>query len=293
MVRNEPILDSLDHDEQPYVYRRPGRTAQARYDEDDVYDGYDDGEPATLIDRVLAAPGKLAMCVVVAVAFTVVGVNAAFMQPGAHPSPFLSTRGDAPALAMPQTEGRLSERSITMAPVPVVPPERSYDSTASIGTAARGDDAIAALVRRSPYDVPSPIARPRALAVPPAVALPATPAITPPAAQGPRAVETIAIDDPIGALLAPVVSAARDAGTSQPLPPSAATRSAQPIVAAVQEVLADMGYEPGGIDGVIGPSTEEAIRRFQLRRALEPNGQITTDLLREIERVTGTRISAS
>lgn len=316
MVRHEPTLDGhQSHGEQPYVYHRPARSAHAdgAYDDggyDDDY-GYDD-EPHGFIDRILAAPGKLAMTTVALVAFAVVGVNAAYMQPGAHPAPMLSTRGDAPALAMPHEDGRLAQRAVTMAPAPIVPPSRSYDATASIQNPATpaGDD-IASLLPRQPYVVPSPVARPQLIAQrvaqptsqsapqpiapqPIATAPVATvPVETQPSAPMPRRVETIAVNDAIGALLAPVLAPNPTAGTNQPLPQSASTRSVQPVVAAVQAVLADMGYQPGSIDGVIGPSTEEAIRRFQLRRALEPNGQITNDLLREIERVSGTRISTS
>jgi hypothetical protein len=303
MVRHEPTLDG--HDEaydQRYVYQRPGRGAQGNNAQShDAYgdDGYDDGygydeEPYGLIDRILAAPGKLAVTTVALVAFAVVGVNAAYMQPGAHPAPLLSTRDQAPALALPQDGGRLQERAITMAPAPIVPPSRSYDATASIPSpSATPQDDIAALIARQPYAAPAPTPRPHFASAPANQPVATAPVAQRPSAPVTRRVETIAVNDPIGALLAPVVTPNPTAGTNQPLPPSAATRSAQPLVAAVQAVLADMGYQPGSIDGVIGPSTEEAIRRFQLRRALEPNGQITNDLLREIERVTGTRISTS
>ncbi|MEQ8656221.1 MAG: peptidoglycan-binding protein [Hyphomicrobiales bacterium] len=323
MVRHEPTLD--DHPshghpnyghqnpgEQPYVYHRPARSGHPNdvYDDGGYDDGYDDDEPHGLIDRILAAPGKLAMTTVAVVAFAVVGVNAAYMQPGAHPAPMLSTRGDAPALAMPHEDGRLAQRAVTAAPAPIVPPSRSYDATASIPNPATpaGDD-IASLLPRERYAAPAPTPRPQFIAqgvaqpatqpVPQSTTLPVAqliatvPVETQPSVIAPRQVETIAVNDAIGALLAPVLAPNPTAGTNQPLPPSASTRSVQPVVAAVQAVLADMGYQPGSIDGVIGPSTEEAIRRFQLRRALEPNGQITNDLLREIERVSGTRISTS
>jgi hypothetical protein len=298
MVRHEPTLDGReDAHDQRYVYHRPGRGAQGHEAYGD--DGYDDGygyeeEPYGLIDRILAAPGKLAVTTVALVAFAVVGVNAAYMQPGAHPAPLLSTRDQAPALALPQDGSLLQERSITMAPAPIVPPSRSYDATASIPSQTPTvRDGIASLIDRQPYAAPAPTPRPQFAAAPVSQPVATVPVAQRPSAPVPRRVETIAVNDPIGALLAPVVTPNPTAGTNQPLPPSAATRSAQPLVAAVQAVLADMGYQPGSIDGVIGPSTEEAIRRFQLRRALEPNGQITNDLLREIERVTGTRITSS
>ncbi|MFK7793403.1 MAG: peptidoglycan-binding protein [Devosiaceae bacterium] len=299
------MMDEFQADGAPYVYRRPARGQAAIAP--DAYDEFDDGygddfgdEPHTLIDRILAAPGKLAVTVVALVAFGLVGVNAAYMQPGAHPSPMLSTRGDAPASALPQLAVAPTQRGVTLAPAPIVPPSRAYDATASIP--ARGDQ-IASLVAGETvgprFGAPAPTPRPQFAGIATAVAtvaptpVPVASVPVAPVAAAPRTVQTIAITDPIGALLAPVITPNPTVGTNQPLPRAAETRSAQPVVAAVQAVLAEMGYQPGSIDGVIGPSTEEAIRRFQLRRALEPNGQITGDLLREIERVTGTRISAT
>lgn len=295
MVRHEPFIDPHEEnhmqDDELYVYRGPNARTRAHqghrdgYADDDL--GYDDpygDEPYGLVDRILAAPGKLAMSTVALVAFAVIGVNAAYLQPGAHPAPLLSTRGEAPAQPLPAESSFRLQRSITMAPTPVVRPARTDGTTASVSQ-QHDDDAIASLLPRAPYAVPTPIPRPSFAARTPVSSAPVQPAA--------RRVETIAVNDPIGALLAPVVAANPTAGTNQPLPPAAQTRSAQPVIAAVQAVLAEMGYAPGSIDGVVGPSTEEAIRRFQLRRALEPNGQINADLLREIERVTGTRIAAS
>lgn len=299
MVRQEPMLDHYqDHDDVPHSHHGYPTHHRRGGEFEDDYD-YDDDAPYTLMDRMLAAPGKLFVTAAALVAFAVVGVNAAYMQPGAHPAPMLSTRTDAPAQALPQsaqTAGLQSDRAITMAPAPIVPPSRTYDPAARVAQPA---DQVAGLLQGQSvgprFAAPAPTPRPQLTAVAAAPAVVPAATVPPAAVLAPvaRAVETIAITDPIGALLAPVVRPNPTAGTNQPLPRAAQARSAQPVVAAVQAVLADMGYQPGSIDGVIGPSTEEAIRRFQLRRALEPNGQITTDLLQEIERVTGTRITSS
>ncbi|MEM1284819.1 MAG: peptidoglycan-binding protein [Pseudomonadota bacterium] len=295
MARHEPFLDDDGDYAEPNVYRRkPGRHPA----DDHAMDEEDwDGRSWGLMDRVLAAPGHLAMTVVAVAAFGIVAVNAAYRQPGAHPAPILSTRAEAPAQPVPTT-GRdtsiadLQDR-IAATPAPSLPPRRSAgaETTASIGVDVR-----------TPYIAPAPVPRPQALAVRPSLPVPtATTANLPPRVVQPRPVpvSTIAVDDPIGALLAPVVGNPAVQATPQPLPGQpfpgqpVATRSAQPMVQAVQTILSQLGYQPGSIDGVIGPSTEEAIRRFQLRRALEPNGQITNELLREIERVTGERITSS
>lgn len=304
MDRFEPVVDAPAYGNQPHsnVYHRGNRRAALRDDEyDHEFDGDHDDDDASygVVDRILAAPGKLLMTVVAVAAFGLVGVNAAYLQPGAHPAPMLSTRGDAPAQPLATQMQAGTARTVTLAPSPIVPPSRTYDRTASISQLQADIGAGTGVpVARAPYLVPAPTPRP-AVPVRTAVQSVPVPVVQPqPTAQvqsvHPVPVQTIAVTDPIGALLAPVATAIIAAqNPDQPAQPAAATRSAQPVVAAVQSVLAEMGYSPGTVDGVMGASTEEAIRRFQLRRALEPNGQITGDLLREIERVSGTRITPS
>ena len=58
-------------------------------------------------------------------------------------------------------------------------------------------------------------------------------------------------------------------------------------VKAVQQVLADLGYGPGPVDGAMGASTIHAITAFQHDRKIRETGRITGELLRELNRVTG------
>jgi peptidoglycan hydrolase-like protein with peptidoglycan-binding domain len=58
-------------------------------------------------------------------------------------------------------------------------------------------------------------------------------------------------------------------------------------VMAVQQILADLGYDPGTPDGTVGSSTAEAIKAFQRDRNVPETGQVTIDLLNELKRVTG------
>jgi peptidoglycan hydrolase-like protein with peptidoglycan-binding domain len=55
----------------------------------------------------------------------------------------------------------------------------------------------------------------------------------------------------------------------------------------VQQVLADLGYAPGPVDGAWGENTSHAISAFQNDRNLPVTGQITPELLDEFQRVTG------
>lgn len=43
-------------------------------------------------------------------------------------------------------------------------------------------------------------------------------------------------------------------------------------ISAVQKKLAQLGYDPGPADGVLGPQTTEAIKQFQRDNGLEDDG---------------------
>jgi len=55
----------------------------------------------------------------------------------------------------------------------------------------------------------------------------------------------------------------------------------------VQTGLAELGYDPGPIDGVLGERTREAIRQFQRDRRLPENGVISEALFQELRKITG------
>jgi peptidoglycan hydrolase-like protein with peptidoglycan-binding domain len=61
----------------------------------------------------------------------------------------------------------------------------------------------------------------------------------------------------------------------------------------VQQILADLGYAPGPVDGSMGAETVRALGAFQRDRKITVTGRITPDLLREIKRVTGRDLAAS
>lgn len=52
----------------------------------------------------------------------------------------------------------------------------------------------------------------------------------------------------------------------------------------VQEKLNDIGYHAGSVDGVLGPQTESALRRFQQARNLDATGQIDSKTLAALNR---------
>lgn len=67
----------------------------------------------------------------------------------------------------------------------------------------------------------------------------------------------------------------------------AANAAAHGTVISVQQILADLGYAPGPIDGAWGENTARAVTAFQRDRNLNPTGTITPELLQEFQRITG------
>lgn len=59
------------------------------------------------------------------------------------------------------------------------------------------------------------------------------------------------------------------------------------VVKAVQQILADLGYELGRPDGAMGGATTRAISAFQRDRKVADTGRVTPALLAELQRVTG------
>ncbi|MEP0507081.1 MAG: peptidoglycan-binding domain-containing protein, partial [Aurantimonas coralicida] len=49
-----------------------------------------------------------------------------------------------------------------------------------------------------------------------------------------------------------------------------------------QQRLTDLGYDTGGIDGIIGENTRAAVRKEQMRLGLPADGWPTPDLLRAL-----------
>ena len=54
------------------------------------------------------------------------------------------------------------------------------------------------------------------------------------------------------------------------------------LVADTQESLAQLGYDPGPADGLMGPRTEAAIREYQVDHGLLVNGRPSSELSRHV-----------
>jgi Putative peptidoglycan binding domain len=64
-------------------------------------------------------------------------------------------------------------------------------------------------------------------------------------------------------------------------------------VAAAQELLGRLGYSPGAADGVLGERTEAALRSYQSRAGLRPDGRVGDALLAQLRRDVRAQISGA
>lgn len=99
-----------------------------------------------------------------------------------------------------------------------------------------------------------------------------------------------------GSLPSPEANRVAQTAAAQPVP-SVATRPALTSntqarsqaskVRRAQQLLAKLGYNTGTPDGRMGPNTQAALRRFEARIGLVPQGKLTDPLLNELERRAG------
>lgn len=61
------------------------------------------------------------------------------------------------------------------------------------------------------------------------------------------------------------------------------------LIKAVQQTLAELGYGPGPVDGIMGGGTTGAIESFERAQGLPVTGRVSGELLRELARITGRR----
>jgi localization factor PodJL len=58
----------------------------------------------------------------------------------------------------------------------------------------------------------------------------------------------------------------------------------QKRVREIQQLLTDLGYEPGPVDGLFGSKTRAAIQTFQREKGLEPDGRATDSVLNALKK---------
>jgi len=55
------------------------------------------------------------------------------------------------------------------------------------------------------------------------------------------------------------------------------------LVRAVQRGLIERGFDPGPVDGIVGPKTRAALRAYQANSGLDVDGEIDSETLKSLE----------
>ncbi|TVR96416.1 MAG: hypothetical protein EA406_12040 [Rhodospirillales bacterium] len=193
------------------------------------------------------------------------------------------------AVTAPLTPPAETERAVAVAVAPALPTEPAEPAEMAAGVETTADDDPGTAEQSAAAGLPSEPAPPADAGIPAQLqrALADTP-------DAPRT----RIDGIRAPAVAPDASAVagRTAGTDDPAEPTAAEASADPaagpsapmprtppasspLVADAQSLLAELGYGPGPVDGMVGPRTRAAVRAFQRAEGESVDGRITPALV--------------
>ncbi|MGH7393184.1 MAG: peptidoglycan-binding domain-containing protein [Candidatus Rokuibacteriota bacterium] len=64
-------------------------------------------------------------------------------------------------------------------------------------------------------------------------------------------------------------------------------------VRAAQQALKDKGHDPGGVDGVMGPKTQAALRDFQKAEGIQTTGRLDAETMSKLGMAAGGRTSGT
>lgn len=220
-------------------------------------------------------PLEITVALLLAAAAVAIVWNALALQTSRHPAPFFSRgRADVPTPLPPlrPVPDQLTLPILPPAPPPAISVPSPGPAPASPQQRSAPRDTIGDLIRTG-EPPPLPVARPAA----PQVPRPAPVVITPQLQQHPQ--------------LQPARSSISDLirlGEAPPIPP-ALVGKVEPsrLVTAGQRALAKLGYGPMKADGVLGPSTRQAIERFERDRRLTVTGNFTARTVRELTAASG------
>jgi peptidoglycan hydrolase-like protein with peptidoglycan-binding domain len=97
-----------------------------------------------------------------------------------------------------------------------------------------------------------------------------------------RPLNALALTLSISMLLPTAITLAAAAGATADAsrPGTAASRQPAPrYVREAQRALRDLGYEPGPVDGVVGPKTKEALARYQRSEKIAVTGRLDPETM--------------
>lgn len=116
-----------------------------------------------------------------------------------------------------------------------------------------------------------------------------TPVASAPQATAPQATAPLAPTPPVPTPpIAPSVSAPE---VTKPNPPNTPTGGARPLsndeVRETQAWLKAFGFDPGPLDGLPGPKTTDAVKRYRTARQMEETGALDRSVLQQVRQQVG------
>lgn len=155
---------------------------------------------------------------------------------------------------------------------------------AGAGTAAIAIGVLIGYLMNGPLQRPveSQVVADTSAAAPSAERVQAETPAAPPAAP-PQAAAAQAVPDSSVAAAAPPPAAAAQAA---PDPSAAAPQMPTAAVREMQGRLRAMGFNPGPVDGIVGPLTENAAQQYRRARGLEATGAVDGNLLAQLRQET-------
>ncbi|AXS39935.1 peptidoglycan-binding domain-containing protein [Breoghania sp. L-A4] len=263
---------------------------------------YDDPEETRrfgglALDNPVATGGVLVMVLTA----TLIAANALSFQPGRHPAPLFGAWDQAgraasaarPAGLVPQPAPHAAPAYSDLVHEIQVSLQRGgyYIGPLDGMSGPMTDDAIRAYQRRVGLSETGEVSHallahllmnPGPSRLEPAARSSGAPALVPPARPMPAGTQSVQTQ-----------SISTGHGRSAPVPPAsipAGTDADRETLRAVQQTLADLGYGPITIDGLMGGETASAIRRFELDRGMAITGKVRPEIYAALEKTAGVSI---
>jgi hypothetical protein len=250
------------------------RRARARAIEiEEIEEGESMGDRVSAFVRTY--PLEIAVALLLAAAAGAIIWNALVLQTSRHPAPFFARgRADIPAPLPPlrPVPDQVSLPALPPIPPPLIAVPSPVPAPAPAQQRPAARDIIGDLIRSGDLP-PLPVARPASAPSPRLAPV----VITPPPQQNPH-------PQPARSTIGDLIRL----GDMPPIPPALVAKvEPSRLVTSGQRALAKLGYGPMKADGVLGPSTRQAIERFERDRRLTVTGDFAPRTARELAAASG------
>ncbi|WP_229729214.1 peptidoglycan-binding domain-containing protein [Agaricicola taiwanensis] len=223
----------------------------------------------------------MASAVAAATAIAIV-VNALALQNGTHPAPIFSPSAAAPTPAVPAVPMPPQRQTHVSGPAATATPPAVPAITGSAGPSQK--DVLlgvqAELARLGRYDGPvDGLYGPKT-----EFAIREYERATGKAPTGEASQNML---EALKATRVPTATPSPRGGEASATPAASAAAASSNRILTIQRVLAEQGYGPIKLDGVVGEETKAAIFRFEIHRNLPPTGELSPRFVRELSAISG------